>query len=112
MAGIKCFEPTCPGKLGPVHDDALWICHKCGRSFASKQVRDREVEENRQRRQAAEAEWTAAYNSLTERDREILKVLDEMINKIGETGADVSYFPHRAQMALIETAKELAKKLS
>jgi hypothetical protein len=71
-------------------------------------TRERERLERHNQDKLDREELATARKALTPHEDAIHTLLDELIDAVGDAGADVSYFPHEANMALVEYAKKIA----
>jgi hypothetical protein len=85
-----------------------------GMKFTFRQVDPSELteEQRQQQKQLAKErqELHEALATLTPTERAVYDELDALTDRLYDAGVDVSYFPHSANMELVDSAKKLAAK--
>jgi hypothetical protein len=65
-----------------------------------------EQKQQRERKEREKRELQTGISALTCHQTEVWGKLWELVDELGDCGVDVSYFPHSAQMKMLEWAKK------
>jgi uncharacterized protein YPO0396 len=98
--------------LTHVWANGQWRCMVCNAIIDApppKPPSPEQLEQQRQYRQEEE-ELKAATDALFSHERAAYEFLNALVDKLYAAGVDVSYFPHRASLVLVNAAKQLAAK--